>query len=106
MSDVNPLLSDRDVAFLLFECFDAEALCQLPHFADHSRETFELYLSAVRKLARDSLFPAYKPMDEAPAVFVRDHVETHPLLRELWPELVGLGMINATRPVDVDGQQL
>ena len=40
----NPLISDRHVEFLLFELFDAEGLCGLPHFADHSRETFELYL--------------------------------------------------------------
>ena len=63
----NPLISDRDVEFLLYEMLDAPALCALPAFADHSRETFDLYLQSSRRLAREVLFPAYKPMDEAPA---------------------------------------
>ena len=36
MADLNPLLSDRDVEFQLFEVGDARALCQLPAFAEHS----------------------------------------------------------------------
>ena len=65
----NPLLRDRDVDFLLYEVLDAERLCALPTFKEHSRETFDLYLQAARRLAREALFPAYKPMDEAPARF-------------------------------------
>ena len=33
----NPLVSDRDVDFLLYEVFDAPSLCALPTFADHER---------------------------------------------------------------------
>ena len=39
----NPLLNDRDISFLLYEVFDAASLLALPHFADHSRETFDCY---------------------------------------------------------------
>ena len=48
----NPLLCDRTVDFLLYEVLDAEALCALPAFADHSRQTFDMYLQSMRKLAR------------------------------------------------------
>jgi butyryl-CoA dehydrogenase len=102
----NPLLSDRDVEFLLFELFDAEALCGLPHFADHSRETFELYLASAKKLAREVLFPAYRPFDEAPPVLEQGRVKVHPLLSEVLPRMIELGIIAATRPVEVGGQQL
>ena len=102
----NPLLSDRDVEFLLYEVLDAPALCALPYFADHSRETFDLFLASCRKLAREVLFPAYKPMDEFGAALVDGQVKVHPAMRELWPRFAELGLINATRPVEVGGQQV
>ncbi len=102
----NPLLRDRDVDFLLYELLDAPALCALPAFADHSRETFDLYLQSVRRLARDVLFPAYKPMDEQPARLEAGTIKTHARMKALFPQLVALGVVNATRPFEVGGQQL
>ena len=46
----NPLISDRDVAFVLYEVLDSEALCTLPYFAEHSRETFDMTIDAWRRL--------------------------------------------------------
>jgi butyryl-CoA dehydrogenase len=102
----NPLVSDRNVEFLLYEVLRAEELCQLPHFADHGRETFDLYIASVRKLARESLFPAFKPMDEEPPRLRDGQVHVHRAMHELWPRLFGLGLASATRPVEAGGQQL
>jgi butyryl-CoA dehydrogenase len=102
----NPLLSDRDVDFILYELLDVPALCRLPAFAEHSRGTFELYLKSARRLAREVLYPAYKPMDEEPARLVAGAVTTHPRMREIWGRLVDLGALRATRSADVGGQQL
>lgn len=106
MAENNPLLNDRNVEFLLYEVFEAESLCRLPYFADHSRETFDLYLQMCRKFAREVLFPAYKPMDAQAAELVGERIVAHPRMREIYPQLVELGVINATRPYDVEGQQL
>ena len=81
----NPLVSDRNIAFLVDEVFDLGALCALPAFAAHSRETFTLYLDSARKLAREVLFPAFKPMDEAPPRLENGQVRVHPALREISP---------------------
>jgi alkylation response protein AidB-like acyl-CoA dehydrogenase len=102
----NPLIRDRDVDFLLYELLDAPALCKLDAFADHSRETFDMYIASTRRLAREVLFPAYKPMDEEPAKLVQGHIVAHPRMKALWPQLVALGVISATRPAEVSGQQL
>src|SRR5439155_3072592 len=102
----NPLIRDRDVDFILYELLDAPALCALDAFADHSRETFDLYLASTRRLAREVLFPAYKPMDEEPAKLVGGRIVIHPRMKALWPQLVALGVISATRPAEVSGQQL
>jgi alkylation response protein AidB-like acyl-CoA dehydrogenase len=106
MADNNPLIEDRTVAFLLFEVLEADALCELPFFAEHSRETFELLLRSAAKLAREVVFPTYRPMDQAAAHFDGVRVHTHGAMAELYPLLVDLGLLAATRPVEVGGQQL
>jgi butyryl-CoA dehydrogenase len=102
----NPLVSDRNVDFLLYEVFDAEGLCKLPAYADHSRETFDIILKNARKFAREVLFPTYKAMDAEPAYMVDGGIQVHPLMKEVFPKLVEQGATAATRPYDVGGQQL
>src|SRR5438552_4346637 len=102
----NPLISDRDVSFQLYEVHGALDLCELPYFADHGRETFDPFLAAARKLAREVLFPAYRPMDQEPPRLVDGRVHVHPAMREIWPRLVELGLTCATRPTGVGGHQM
>lgn len=102
----NPLISDRDVSFVLYEVLDSEGLSKLPYFAEHSRETFDMAIDAWRRLAREVMYPLYKPMDEAPPVFTDGKVVTHPRMRELHAKLLELGFVAATRPTEVGGQQL
>ena len=57
MADQNPLISDRDVQFQLHEVADVLSLCRLPAFAEHSAETFDLFLRSTRALARNLRSP-------------------------------------------------
>ena len=102
----NPLLSDRNVEFLLREVLDLEALLGLPAFADHTTETCEMYVQSARKLARDVLYPAYKPMDETPPTLEAGQLQVHPAMKSIYPRLVELGTITATRPAAVGGASL
>ncbi len=102
----NPLLSDRDVEFVLYEMLAAADLCRLPAFRDHGRETFDPYVQQARRFAREVLYPAYRPMDESPARLEGSGVVVHPRMKELWPQMVGLGVIAATRPAAVGGASL
>src|SRR3954466_13043530 len=102
----NPLFSDREVSFQLYEVHGAGDLCKLPVFADHGRETFDLFLASARKIAREVLFPAYRPMDAEPPQLENGRVRVHPAIKEIWPRLVELGMTSATRPAEVGGQEL
>ena len=106
LSATNPLLSDRDVDFQLHEVLDAASLCQLPAFADHSRETFDLFLDSTRRFARGVLAPTYRLMDSEPPAFRDGRVHTHPLMRSIYPQLVELGLLTATRPAEVGGQRI
>ncbi|WP_342378552.1 acyl-CoA dehydrogenase [Myxococcus stipitatus] len=102
----NALLSDRDVDFQLDEVVRVSSLCALPAFAEHSRETFGLLLDSARRFAREVLYPTYRTFDLEPPTFKDGRVLVHPKMRELYPRMVELGMLTATRPPEVGGQQL
>jgi len=102
----NPLVDDAFVDFLLYDVLDAESLCQLSAFEHHSKETFDLFIDSVRRLARQDLLPTYKPMDEHPPKFVDGRVVTHPVLGDLWHKMVEVGALTGTRPEEVGGQQI
>lgn len=106
MPDTNPLLSDRDIQFQLHELADVAALCELPAFSDHARDTFDLFVHSARALARGAIYPAYRALDSDPPQFTAGRIAVHPLLRTLWPRLAELGVLNASRPYAVGGQQL
>jgi butyryl-CoA dehydrogenase len=72
----------------------------------HSKETFDLYIDSVRRFARQDLLPTYKPMDEEPPVFRDGRIHTHPALPALFEQMVDLGVLTASRPESVGGQQL
>lgn len=106
MSGVNPLVDDRDIEFLLYEVHDAASLTALPAYAEHDRETFELFVDSARRLARGTLWPAYRAMDEAPPPLQEGRVKAHPVMHEIWPKMVELGLLAATRPEAVGGLSL
>lgn len=105
-TQTNPLIDDELVDFLLHSVLDAESLCSLEAFEQHSKETFDLYVDSVRRFARQDLFPTYKPMDEEPPVFRDGRIHTHPALPSLFQQMVDLGVLTATRPESVGGQQM
>ncbi|MGB8221263.1 MAG: acyl-CoA dehydrogenase [Polyangiales bacterium] len=102
----NPLIDDALVDFLLYSVLDAESLCELEAYQQHSKETFDLYIDSVRRFARQDLLPTYKPMDEEPPVFRGGRIHTHPSLPGLFEQMVELGLLTATRPESVGGQQM
>jgi alkylation response protein AidB-like acyl-CoA dehydrogenase len=106
MAAPNPLVRDRDVEFLLYEVHQVQRLCALPAFAEHERETFDLYLASAAKLARERLFPLFRAMDEQPATLVDGRVHDHPAMGEIYGQLVELGLLTAGRPEAVDGANL
>ncbi|MCA9686141.1 MAG: acyl-CoA dehydrogenase, partial [Myxococcales bacterium] len=106
MSAPNPLVRDRDVDFLLYEVHGALRLCALPAFADHDRETFDLYLRSAAKMARELYYPTFRAMDEQGATLVDGRVKTSPQMAALYDAAVELGLLTASRPESVGGANL
>lgn len=102
----NPLLRESDVQFLLREVFEVGRLCELERFSHLDLETFELYISAARTLARTRLYPVYREMDEHPPLFDGARVATHSKMAACYDQLAELGVLVASRPEDVGGAAL
>ena len=105
-TESNPLIDEGLVDFLLYSVLDAESLCELDAYQQHSKETFDMFIDSVRRFARQDLLPTYKPMDENPPVFRDGRVHTHPALPALYESMIELGVLTATRPEAVGGQQI
>ncbi len=103
---MNPLVSDRQVDFLLHELLDAASLTALPAFAHHDRGTFDGFLREARRVAREVLYPSYRAIDESPPTLIDGRVHVHPRMRELLAPMVELGLITASRPEGVGGAAL
>jgi butyryl-CoA dehydrogenase len=102
----NPLVDDRDIEFLLDDVFALSELTKCAYFADHDRDTFVAFIDSARRVARTYLYPAYRAMDATPPELVDGRIRVHPRMRELWTQMVGLGLIAAPRDASVGGQQL
>jgi butyryl-CoA dehydrogenase len=57
------MLSRRDLAFMLYEWLDAEALTKRVRFQDHNRETFDAAIETAEQLATDLFAPHNKKSD-------------------------------------------
>ncbi|MFK7985108.1 MAG: acyl-CoA dehydrogenase [Sandaracinaceae bacterium] len=102
----NPLIDDRVVDLLLSHVVDVDGLLSLPRYAEHTRETFDLYLGACRRVAREVLLPTYSITDREGPTFEDGRVLLHPEMKRAIAQLTELGIVSATRPEAVGGAQL
>ncbi|MCU0578610.1 MAG: acyl-CoA dehydrogenase [Desulfobacterota bacterium] len=99
-------VSERNIKFMLYEVFDAEALTRYEYYAEHGREIFDLVLDTALKMGRDILQPLLREMDQNPPQFVNGAVKVHPMVRD-WMRTCGEGgWISALAPYEYGGQQL
>ena len=73
------ILSRRDLAFLLYEWLEVEALTRRPRYAEHSRETFDAALDTAEKIATDRFAPHARQSDLNEPQFDGERVELIPL---------------------------
>lgn len=100
------LVSARDIAFLLYEILDVEALCARPTFAEHSRETFDAALSTARQIAEEKFLPHFRLLDEEEPRLENGRVVLPPELGEALKAAAAAGFIAAHFAPERGGMQL
>jgi alkylation response protein AidB-like acyl-CoA dehydrogenase len=96
----------RNLAFLLYEVFDAASLTGYEYYSDHDRGTFDLTLDTAERIATEILFPVLAEVDQQQPEFVDGEVKVHPVIKQFMDTAGEGGWICAGSPYEVGGQQL
>jgi len=98
--------SRRNIRFLLYEVLNVEELIAYDHFKDHSRETFEITIDTMSKIAADIMYPIFQEMDAEPPRFENGIAHVHPGVRPFMRACGAGGWVNPTMAYEFGGQQV
>jgi alkylation response protein AidB-like acyl-CoA dehydrogenase len=102
-----PVLSRRDLEFLLYEWLDAAALASRPRYREHSRETFDAFLQLSADIAMSQFAPHNKLSDAHEPVMRPDGtVAMIPEIGHALKVAADAGLIAATFDESLGGMQL
>ncbi|HIY43102.1 MAG TPA: acyl-CoA dehydrogenase [Candidatus Nocardiopsis merdipullorum] len=100
------LLSARDLQFLLYEWLDSEALIRRPHYADHSRETFDGALELAERVATEHFAPHNKAGDAEEPHFDGERVHVLTEVKKALQVYAETGLPTLGMPESVGGAQV
>ena len=102
-----PILSRRDLDFLLYDWLDAESLIARDRFAEHSRTTFDAVLDLSADLATEHFRPHNKRADaHEPRIGTDGRVEIIPEVKAALDLFAGTELIAAGFDESLGGMQL
>ena len=87
------IVSRRDLAFLLHEWLEVEALTQRPRYAAHSRETFDAALDTAEQIATDLFAPHARKSDLNEPQFDGTSVALIPEIKLALDAFIGAGLM-------------
>ncbi|WP_174910666.1 acyl-CoA dehydrogenase [Burkholderia diffusa] len=100
------LLSRRDLAFLLYDWLDADALAALPRYAEYSRETFDAVLDTSERIAVDLFAPHAARGDREEPRFDGERVTLIPEVEPAVRAFADAGLIAAGQDEAFGGMRL
>ena len=101
-----PLLDQRDLEFMLYEMFDAEALTSRERYADHNRETFDAAISTSRTVAEKYFLPIRQKVDTHQPTFDGEKVQMIPEIKVALDAVVAAGLASPSADYELGGMQL
>ena len=103
---VAPILNTRDLEFMLFELFDAEAMTSRARYSDHSRETFMAALETGEKVAQKYFLPIRQKVDTNQPTFDGKHVHMLPEIKTAIDAVIDAGLACPGADFELGGMQL
>jgi alkylation response protein AidB-like acyl-CoA dehydrogenase len=101
-----PILSRRDLEFLLYEWLDVERLTKRPRFAEHSRESFDAVLELSARIAEREFAPHYRRSDLEEPSFDGTGVTVIPEVRAALDTFAASGLLAGSLDEEYGGLQL
>ncbi|MBR8185106.1 acyl-CoA dehydrogenase [Burkholderia ambifaria] len=100
------LMSRRDLAFLLYDWLDADALGALARYAEHNRETFDAVLDTSERIAADLFAPHAARGDREEPRFDGERVTLIPEVEPAVRAFAAAGLIAAGQDEAFGGMRL
>jgi alkylation response protein AidB-like acyl-CoA dehydrogenase len=100
------ILNRRDIDFMLYEWLDAERLCDMPRYMDHSKETFDASLNLCEQMATLHFATHNKKNDANEPWFDGEHVHMIPEVKQALDLFSQAGLIAAGQDYEMGGMQL
>ncbi len=101
-----PIISERDLDFMLYELFDAEGLTKRPRYQDHSRETFSAAIATAKAVSEKHFLPIRSKVDSNQPTFDGKKVTMLPEIKPALDAVVEAGLLSPTADYDAGGMQL
>ncbi|SEA20999.1 acyl-CoA dehydrogenase [Microbulbifer marinus] len=99
-------LSERDLAFMLYELFDAESLTKRPRYADHSRDTFDAAIETGKTVALKHFLPIRQQVDINEPTFDGERVHLLPEIKPALDAIIEAGLAAPETDFEDGGMQL
>ena len=100
------ILNRRDIDFMLYEWLDAERLCDMPRYMDHSKETFDASLDLCEQMATSHFATHNKKNDANEPWFDGENVHMIPEVKQALDLFSQAGLIAAGQDYEIGGMQL
>lgn len=92
--------------FLLYQVHGAETLLSSERFQDYDKDSLDLFLNAVKEFSDRELFPYFKEMDEAPAMYKNGTIMVHKQVDVMMRKGGEMGIISGPFDYGEGGLQL
>jgi alkylation response protein AidB-like acyl-CoA dehydrogenase len=92
---MSQLISEPELAFLLYEVLETERLLDRPRYADCSRHAFDATIEAARRVATDQFAPHNRDGDENEPQFENGAAKVLPQTGAAWRSFAEAGFLSA-----------
>ncbi|MFT5604939.1 MAG: alkylation response protein AidB-like acyl-CoA dehydrogenase [Paracoccaceae bacterium] len=101
-----PILSEREMQFMLYELFDAESLTQRERYREHNREIFDASINTAKTVAERYFLPIRQKVDMEQPTFDGKKIEMIPEIKVALDAAIAAGLGSPTADFELGGMQL
>jgi butyryl-CoA dehydrogenase len=101
-----PIVSERDLEFMLYELFDAEGLTKRARYCDHNRETFTAAINTAKAVSEKYFMPLRSKIDKNEPTFDGKKVSMLPEVKPALDAVVEAGLLSPSADYEMGGMQL
>ena len=101
-----PILSRRDLEFMLYEVFDVESMLTRERYVDHNRETIDAAIDIAQTVAEKYFLPIRQKVDTHQPTFDGEKVQMIPEIKVALDAVVESGLASPGADYELGGMQL